>query len=191
MSTDSANLQPTKRGNGKPFVRGDSRINRGGKPRGSVSIRATLERCATKSDIETAVRTLIQRAKEGSAAHLKILLQLKGELSETALSLSVEPTSVVFSIPDNGRPLMPPALDIRAIASPLPEPKPQIPQTVENSHGNSPDPARTQPEISRESEQDRIQRERNEAAMRRIAQHENVRPSYSQPPFFGNSPGTL
>lgn len=55
----------------------------GGRPKGSISLKASIERLLTKSNADEIINTLIEMAKSGSIKHTQLVAQLTGDLSST------------------------------------------------------------------------------------------------------------
>lgn len=58
---------------GRPFPKGISG-NPGGRPKGTVSLRAAVKRLLTKADANIIARKLIEEGKAGNTAAIKLLL---------------------------------------------------------------------------------------------------------------------
>ncbi len=74
---ESSATRPKARG--RPFVKGVC-PNPGGRPKGSVSLKAALKRVLSRQDGEAMMRKLVMMGKAGDLRALKLLAELLGEL---------------------------------------------------------------------------------------------------------------
>ncbi len=66
-----------------PFVKGDSRINYAGKPKGTVQIKDTIRKKLNKQHAEAVADNIINGAIQGDDKKQDRLLKLTGDLDET------------------------------------------------------------------------------------------------------------
>jgi hypothetical protein len=83
IDTDKSVKKPIK---GR-FVKGISgNPSGGGRPKGSVSLKTSLNRLLSKSSSDEIINTLIDMAKSGSIQHTKLVAELTGDITNAPTS---------------------------------------------------------------------------------------------------------
>lgn len=72
-----------------PFVKGKSG-NPGGKPKGAVSLKATLMRLLTPQTADAIVAKLLSDAKDGNHKSIELICELMGEIGKAVPQLAVQ-----------------------------------------------------------------------------------------------------